>query len=236
MALTGLGHIARMQGATDEAQAMYEQAIANYEAARTTDSSSADDRTRMEQYSRFGITINLVSLGSLALDRHDYAAARRLGDDALSVARDLRDDALLVNGLQLLGAVDELQGELEAARRTFTESVELSRQLPYAQGLVRGLEGLARLAMAEGEPERGLRLHAAAAAHGEAIGIPVNWTAEWAARGSHLFATARQALGEAAAEAAVAAGRALSLEQAVQEALERVAPTPGPQLPAASNG
>jgi non-specific serine/threonine protein kinase len=80
------------------------------------------------------------------------------------------------------------------------------------------LLGLAALAAQEGGPERAARLWGAAAALREAHGLHL--PALLRARSEGYAAAARAQVGEAAFAAAWAAGRAMTLEQAVADALE----------------
>ena len=88
------------------------------------------------------------------------------------------------------------------------------------------LDGLARLAIADSRPEQAARILGVAAAQREVVNAPVVPSAQ-AAYASTITA-ATMVLGDAAFAAAWAAGRALSLERAVAEAL---AP-PGSPTPA----
>ena len=80
------------------------------------------------------------------------------------------------------------------------------------------LEDFGGLAAAQGQPERALRLAGAAAALREALGAPLPPTER--ARLERWLAPARDALDEAAQASAHAAGRAMSLEDAMSYALD----------------
>jgi hypothetical protein len=84
-------------------------------------------------------------------------------------------------------------------------------------GLLLGLDGWAMLAAIEGRPERALRLAAAAASRRETAGALLPRAYE--ALRERVLAPARLAMSEVAGQAAWAAGRALSFDQAVAEAL-----------------
>jgi hypothetical protein len=79
------------------------------------------------------------------------------------------------------------------------------------------LEGLAASAALRGDALRAARAAGAAAALREAIAIPI--PPDWAEVHERLVAEARALAGEAAYDAAVAAGREQSLEEAVEDAV-----------------
>jgi hypothetical protein len=124
------------------------------------------------------------------------------------------------------------QGDIEAACSLFQRSLAAVwepvgparsgfRPLPLC------LEGLARVAAAREQKERAARLFGAAEALREAAGAPFpsgaragTQPAERAAVEQHV-ATVRTALGSEAFAAAWAAGRAMTLDEAVAYALER---------------
>jgi len=204
MALTQLAHIARAQGELDDAQAKYEQARAIREAIGAP---------------YYGLSINLAALGELALDRGDTLTARSFAEEARRLAHDVDDDLLVIGSLSVLARAAELDGTLMEARRLWVESLKLSQKVGHIGRLIWTLDALARLAITEGEVERGLRLHGAAVAHRAAFHLPVKHS-QPAQRGvdQQMLRSARRAVGAAAAAAAFAAGQALSMQQAIDEA------------------
>ena len=97
------------------------------------------------------------------------------------------------------------------------------------------MEGFAELTGAQGCPERALRLAGAAAALREVIGAPA--PPVWRDRRERTLELAHRALGERAAAAAWAAGRGLSPEAAVAEALAPPEPlAAGPGVSVGSKG
>jgi hypothetical protein len=85
-------------------------------------------------------------------------------------------------------------------------------------GIVESVEGLAELAMAQGQLERAVRLVGTATALRDALGTPMppNGRAQY----ERDLAAMRAALGEETFTAAWAAGSAMTLEDAVQYALD----------------
>src|SRR5262249_52548616 len=118
--------------------------------------------------------------------------------------------------LKDLGQMACSQGDHALARRFFQESLPCCRELEDRDGMAQVLGGFGKVAAAREEPERAARLFAAADALFEGVhsrSVP--------ARGERrVVAQVRSALGEEAFAAAWAEGRAMSLEQAISDALE----------------
>jgi hypothetical protein len=100
-----------------------------------------------------------------------------------------------------------------------TESLTLFQQLGDQGGIAECLEALAGAAGAQGQPLRAARLFGAAEALREKIGVPLSP----ADRPTYdrTVAAARAQLDASAFTTAWTAGRALTMEQAVSEALEK---------------
>ena len=120
--------------------------------------------------------------------------------------------------LNRLGFMARDQGDYGAAWVLFEESLAIFRELGNKLGIAQNLEGLAAVAVAQAQSERAARLFGAAEGLREVIGAPL----PSADRAEHdrSVAAVRTALGEEAFAAAWAEGRAISLEQAVEYALE----------------
>lgn len=157
---------------------------------------------------------------SLALTYHvtgELELARRLGEQCLAIDRALGSHRSSGAVLGNLGNVATLLGDLVGARTLFRESLTASREVGDRRRLAFTLSAVAGLAVAEGEPEWAIRLDAAASVAIAKMGAkqaPVM-------RAIHdaQLAPARQALGAERLAAADELGRALPLEQAVEEAL-----------------
>jgi hypothetical protein len=143
-------------------------------------------------------------------------------EEALALARELGERYGIANGLVSLGDVALAAGDTARARALYQESLSIARGCGFRPLLARSLEGIAALAAAQGQARRALRLTGAAAARRDAMGAPL--APPERAVGGRRLEPARQALGEAAAAAAWAAGPALSAEQTVAEAPHGAAP------------
>jgi tetratricopeptide (TPR) repeat protein len=166
----------------------------------------------------------LNNLGDIAREQADYAAARQFLAESLEVRRRLGDMGGTAFSLNSLGDVLLDEGDHAAARPILAESLVINRELGDRAAIAYLLDDFAALAGAEGEPERAVRLAGAAAAAHDAIGSQLS--AGERARFDRLQAPAWLALGEHGATAAWGEGRAMTLEQAVECALE------GPPAPA----
>ena len=167
----------------------------------------------------------LNNLGNTHHVEGNFDGAVRTYREALTVLRQVGEGNGLAWALNDLGHALSLRGELEAARDSLREALMLARRMGNRRRLAFTLSAVAMLAVAAGQAERAVRLDAAASAAADAMGAvkagPMR--ALWDAQ----VGAARRALGEQAAAAATAAGRAMTLEQAVEETLAWLAEPEG---------
>jgi predicted ATPase/class 3 adenylate cyclase len=171
-----------------------------------------------EHGDQWGLTFALGQLGVVAYHDSDFTAARRFREEAASVARAIGDRHTLGLALAGLALVARSQGNYDEAEKLFHETLQVSSELKDQWVMPRALSGLAGMAVLAANYERAARLFGATAAIRDVSG-----TGE-AARSFRVTyerdeAEARTTLGEEAFAAAWAAGRAMSLEQAVAFAL-----------------
>jgi tetratricopeptide (TPR) repeat protein len=200
--LSNLGELARQRGDYPAARVFQQEAIAVVR-------EFGDTR---------GVGWGLWALANLAVTEQAWDEARSLYEEALEVARQLRDRKQLACCLTGLGEIAEAQGDDGNAWRLYEEALALQRAVNDNQGIASSLCRFGRLCQIRAEPERAARLLSAAESYDENYGwvLPVT---ERAAREPHL-AAARAALGEAAFAAAWAEGRAMTLDQAIRDALK----------------
>ena len=129
---------------------------------------------------------------------------------------DARSIGFCLSGLRWL-ALD--RGDYATAEALLREALACFQQPGDQLGLASVLRGYAAIALARGEPERALRLLGAAAALRDPGELAVLPRAD-AERVRRTEALARQQLEPEAADVALAAGRAMPLEQAVAYAQE----------------
>jgi hypothetical protein len=123
----------------------------------------------------------------------------------------------IVRTLASLGSVACEAGEYERASRLYEESLKQGRRLGQDIAILICLEGLARVAVAQGKMERAAWLIGAAAALREDRGWPLPPVKR--AEHERTVATAHEALGEEAFEAAWVRGHTLPLEEAITDTL-----------------
>ncbi len=157
----------------------------------------------------------LNNLGEVAYLKGDLECAAAYYKEALGYARQAGDTHahIMVGNL---GNVARRQGNLPKAEALYRESLELVQQPGDPRAIAECLEGLVSVA-ASGDGVRAARLLGASQAVRDVIGAPQPPN-EWADLEATLH-VARAAIGDDAWAAALAAGRALTLQQAVKEAL-----------------
>jgi non-specific serine/threonine protein kinase len=200
-AQANLGYVALYQGDGTRARSLYEDSLAIYRMAGNAQ----------------GMADALSHLGVLALYRGDVGASRALHEESLALWRQVEDGLGIAWAVSQLGKVALHETDNAHARDLFRASLLQHRELGDQWGLAEALEGLACVAAAADQPGHALRLAGAAAMLRARLNtaLPLAGQADLERR----LAPVRQALSEAAT-ALWAAGRRLTVEQAIDEALE----------------
>jgi non-specific serine/threonine protein kinase len=162
----------------------------------------------------------LTGVGFIALDRGDLERATACCEESLAFARRAGADYPEGLALRVLADVARQRGDLAGAEGLGREQLLVWQRLGAPTHLARNLEGLGLTAAVAGEgarAARAARLLGAAAALRERVGAPLR--AGRRASMEREIAVARATLGEVAWAAAFAAGRTLTLEEAITEAL-----------------
>jgi predicted ATPase/DNA-binding CsgD family transcriptional regulator len=178
----------------------------------------------------------LFNLGLSAHVERSLAEAREYYEESRAVLRELGHRPALAQTLHLLGHVATMQGDVVSARGLFREALLTARQAGNRRRLAFVLWAIASLVATEGEADLAVRLdstaHAAAGLMGAALARPVRQLYD------ELLAPAQDALGPTRVVSARAAGRAMALDDAVDEALNWLADgtdrAPGGTTPAPS--
>jgi tetratricopeptide (TPR) repeat protein len=166
-----------------------------------------------------GIATSLHDVGRIALDQGEYARATAYLEASLALRRDLEDRWGEASSLHNLGYVMLHQDDDMRAMIYFAESLALRREMGDKVGIAECLAGLAGMVGAQGQPVHATRLLGAAQALRDIIGahkLPSEHLGD-----EHAMATVRVQLDEASFAAAWAEGQAMTLEQAIVEALNR---------------
>jgi predicted ATPase/DNA-binding XRE family transcriptional regulator len=170
-----------------------------------------------ELQDRPAIAWNLHLLGELHLHLGDLDQAATLLEQGQGVYEAIASGWGVSVTQDTLGMVAELRGDYERAATLGAASLAVKRDLMDRLGQIYGLESLASLAARQGQGARAARLFGAAEAARATLGTPLPPSQQaYCAPGR---AAARAALGAAAFATAWAAGRALSLDEAIVEAL-----------------
>ena len=165
-----------------------------------------------------------ILLAEVALGEGDAATAGAMAEAGLAIARVVAEPDFIARALVLLAEVASRRGAVAAARARYAEGLAIyagPASCHFQWWATRHpLEGLAGLA-APDQPARALRLAAAAATLRDASGVTMLPTERaWLER---ALAPAHSALSGEAAAAAWAVGRAMTLEQATEDALTELA-------------
>jgi predicted ATPase/DNA-binding CsgD family transcriptional regulator len=166
----------------------------------------------------FRVATSLHHLGLIAADGDGaYESARALQEESLAIYRRIGSQRQIALVLLALEDIARAERNLTGARALLNEALALLVALGDAWSTALALDHAALLVADEGAMSRGLLFAAAAAAICERSG-----SAAWPVvqrRRECLLAAARQTLGEDAFALTWAAGRRLSLAEAVAEAL-----------------
>ena len=157
-------------------------------------------------------------LGRAAQARGDLATARRLLEEGLAEYRDVRLPRQVAPTLIDLAEVLLGQGEEREGRRLLAEALQLTLTVRLEDWAARALEALCGAEVARGRPALALRWAGAALAWREQTSFPLG-NAFARRRLDQAVAAARAALGDGPADAALAAGRQMPLDQAAEGAL-----------------
>jgi tetratricopeptide (TPR) repeat protein len=201
--LTTMGQVAVLQEEPDRAEKLLEESLA----------------LARKHNSQFYIGWGLNHLGHVAQLRGDYDQATDFQEQSLVVFRELLGERNMGETwvLQSLGETALAQGNRVGAKLRLTAGVALCRDLGDYLCLAWCLAGLGSVVALDGQPERAAHLWGAAEVLRESIG----GRAMPAGRATYERAVTagRTQLGDAAFAAAWAAGRAMTVEQAIAEAL-----------------
>jgi len=211
--LRELGTVAYYRGDYERAVHLHEQALA---IAREFGNAS-------------GLGLAVCNLADTLRARGDLEQARSLlveslaslrqQEQRLSIKRRLPVINAIVNTLTRLGSIQCETGEDARAASSYGESLQLMwRYVGRAYETASCLGGLARVANMQGRPQQAAWLLGASAALGDEMGTPLTPIAR--ADHDHASATAREALGEEAFEAAWDDGHTTPLEESIATALE----------------
>ncbi len=248
-ALNGLAFVIRRRGEFEKARAMHEQALDLYRklddrwgVGRSTDllgraaafqGDYAAALPRLEEGLRMwravgdreGIAESTAVSGMVALGKGDYGTARSLLQRARGIIEELGDPRGIAKMTVGLADAEFNDGDPPAAQALYDEALMLLRDVGDKWWISWCLEGIAEVAVSLAQPTRATRLFGAASALREAISAPR--PPAFLSYCERDLATARDQLDAATFTAAWEEGLAMTLEIAIEYALDQPA-TPEP--------
>jgi tetratricopeptide (TPR) repeat protein len=207
--LQAMANQALAQGDVERARAAYEEAVVLCRAL--------DDQRRLSHLTMLG--------GHLLLEQGEFAGARARYEQGLAVRREYGGDGEIGWSLLELGHAAWCQQDWVAARGYISEAAALFLKHADRASLLVVLESLAGVASGQGQDERdpAFLLRAArlfAAAQGLRQRLDISPVVFWRRSRARLLEAARDVVEGEAYAPAREEGRAMSLEQAVEYALE----------------
>lgn len=240
-ALYGAGYLALMQGDYTSSQEYFEdnlavarelndaQLIANaiyglgILARYREDHQSAVERLEeslvlfRQLGDRVGEYISLFNLAEAAMARGEYQQAERLHEASLALKRAQGDEWSIANSLICLATLARLQGKNDRAIKLIRDGLELFRKIGDRSNIANSLLEFSAIAIAQGHSQLGIQLYAAADTLLEALGYSSDDL--YRAQSELPLRMIRAKIGEARFIPAWDKGRALTMDQAIEQAL-----------------
>lgn len=166
------------------------------------------------------ISGGIHNLGILAFGQGDFDRSRSLHEEAVRMDRASGNRLSLTNSLSSLSMVLYRQGDLDRAALLMHEQLAVIREL----GLTPVAEGYVLLVAAAGEAELAVRLYGAAEVEAEKTGIHPYGSEAYRQTHEEVIASISEVLGEQAFRAAWAAGRELTIDEALAPILAALEP------------
>jgi predicted ATPase/DNA-binding SARP family transcriptional activator len=167
---------------------------------------------------KYSIISTLSILGELAQKERNHTQAAAFYEEGLALARELGSAYLIADLLLGLGYVALYEGAHQRAKGLFEESLMLWRERGDKQGIARCLAGIAGAAAAQGKAEQAMRLFGAIEAPLQGADL-FSWYVERTDYERNV-AAARAQLDEATFDAVWTEGHAMTMERAIEYALE----------------
>jgi predicted ATPase/class 3 adenylate cyclase len=240
--LSNLGTVMELRGDLDRAQALQEESLAiaretsdpvrigsalnnlalviwnkgdNDRATALLEESAAIKRV---QGNWVGLAITLNNLGMLASEAGDGDGAIAYMEETLAIERKLGNPTGIADSLGNLAGLIAATGDVVRAAAFDAEALEIRRDLGDRLSMAHSLDSIAATASRARFPETAARLYGASERLREELGAPIP-PSERGRYETGLTMT-RSAVGDEAYERAWAAGRAVSLDDAIAEALQ----------------
>jgi predicted ATPase/class 3 adenylate cyclase len=167
---------------------------------------------------RKGTAGALLVMALVAYFEGDHESALIHGEESLALHRSLGDEKVAAFLLACLATLAIDHRDEPKARANLRESLRISRELHEKVDVAFVLESCALLAASGSEPLRAFKLAGAAASVRETVGAPA--VPRWSAMVEASLQPVRAAVGPDLADIAWGEGRLLSLERAIDQALD----------------
>jgi predicted ATPase/DNA-binding CsgD family transcriptional regulator len=164
-----------------------------------------------------GIGSWLANLAIITLARGDAKRATELCEESLAIRKALGYKGGCAHTLAILGRIALDQGDYERASVCYKESLTLRQETGEQEGIATALEGLAAVTGMQGQPVSGARLYGSAQSLRTLLGAPL--TPIDRPYYQQTVAAVRAQLDEQTFLRAWAEGQAMTLEEAVTEAV-----------------
>ncbi len=240
--LRSLGHVAHHQGDDEGARDLYERSLilwrevgtkvgvawalnslgeiahhtGDYTAAHALYAESLELRREIGE--KRAIADSLYNVGENAHDNGDYMEAYDAFREGLALHKELGDIQGIAFSLLGSGMVSLDLGDNTTARSMYRECLPIMRKLGEKHGIACALEAVAALAYAEEQPGRAVNLWGAAEAFREENGTVLHPSGRY--RYDRQVNAARTVLNEATFASGWAQGRLMTLDQAIDCALD----------------
>jgi tetratricopeptide (TPR) repeat protein len=169
----------------------------------------------------FGLAWVLQQLGRIRISLGDTAGATEYLEESVALFRRVGNRFGLATSLSLLSEIVFRSSDQHRATELIQEALVVSRELRDSWATSRSLIRFAAFVGSLGQGHKAARLLGAAEGIAESVGIV--WSLQDQGVWKPAEIAARQALGDDAFSAALAAGRAMSLDQAVAYAFDESA-------------
>ena len=166
---------------------------------------------------RVGEYVSLFNLAEAATARGEYQQAETLHEASLELKRAQDDEWSIANSLICLATLARLQGQNDRAIKLIKDGLELFRKIGDRSNIANSLLEFSAIAIARGHSQQGIQLYAAADTLLEALGYSSDDS--YRAQSEHPLTMLRSKIGETRFKAAWEKGRALTLDQAIEQAL-----------------
>jgi len=204
MALCELGVVISLEGDDERAERFFEESLA----------------LAREEDGERGLYVRMITTGNLGLlvrARGDFDRAATVMNQSLVLSRQAGNPFDTATSLLNLGEVERARGDRRAASAHYQEAIRHQALIGDRESLAYSFAGLAGLAVDTGDAVQAARLAGAATALCDAIGSTLEPREQGDLEESKKAAEA--ILGAGPYATAQAAGRALSLEEVIAEAL-----------------